>query len=108
MDADGHLSGYDWVKIFVGKLLQITHSQWIFRNMTLHDKNGGELRQREAQKMRTEAATFAQTNPMKLREQDHWLLELDGQNMPKGTVTTMTCVTSLLRPEQPFVPAREW
>ena len=70
MDAEGFLSGYDWVKIFIGKLLQMTHSRWIFRNMTLHDKNGGELRRREAQKTRTEAAMFAQTNPMELREQD--------------------------------------
>ena len=49
MDADGHLSGFDWVKGLITKVLQITHSQWIFRNMTLHDREGGELRRREAQ-----------------------------------------------------------
>ena len=27
MDADGYLSGYDWAKIFISKILQITHSQ---------------------------------------------------------------------------------
>ena len=84
MDADGYLSGYDWVKIFITKILQITHSQWIFRNMTLHDRNGGELRRREAQKMRSEAEHFAHMNPMDLKEQDRWLLELDGGKYIKG------------------------
>ena len=84
MDADGYLSGYDWVKIFISKILQITHSQWIFRNMTLHDRNGGELRRREAQKLRSEAERFAHMNPMDLKEQDRWLLELDGGKYIKG------------------------
>ena len=74
MDADGYLSGYDWVKIFISKILQITHSQWIFRNMTLHDCNGGELRRREAQKLRSEAERFAHMNPVDLKEQERWRL----------------------------------
>ena len=39
-DVSGHLNGRDWVKIFITKLLQMTHSQWLFRNITLHDKEG--------------------------------------------------------------------
>ena len=27
-----------WIKQFISKILHITHSQWIFRNFTLHDK----------------------------------------------------------------------
>ena len=84
MDAEGYLSGYDWVKIFISKILQITHLQWIFRNMTLHDRNGGELRRREAQKMRSEAERFAHMNPMELKEHDRWLLELDGEKHIRG------------------------
>ena len=84
MDAEGYLSGYDWVKTFISKILQITHSQWIFRNMTLHDCNGGELRRREAQNMRSEAECFAHMNPMDLKEQDCWLLELDGEKYIRG------------------------
>ena len=54
--------------------------------MTWHDKNGGELRRREAQKTRSEAALFAQTNPMELKEQDRWLLELNGGKYARGNV----------------------
>ena len=31
-----HLTGRDWVKGFVRQLLRISHSQWIYRNFTLH------------------------------------------------------------------------
>ena len=34
--------------------------------------------------MRAEAVAFAQTNPMDLRDQDRWLLELDGEKHVKG------------------------
>ena len=32
MDAE------QWTRQFISKILHITHSQWIFRNFTLHDK----------------------------------------------------------------------
>ncbi len=30
--SSSYLNGEDWTKQFISKLLQITHSQWIFRN----------------------------------------------------------------------------
>jgi hypothetical protein len=40
--------GLDWMKLFLLHLLQISHSQWIFRKFTLHDKQWGycQLKQR--------------------------------------------------------------
>ncbi len=32
------MTGNDWTKGFISHLLQMSHSQWIFRNYTLHDK----------------------------------------------------------------------
>ena len=32
------INGEQWVRQFISKILHITHSQWIFRNFTLHDK----------------------------------------------------------------------
>ena len=40
-DAEGPLNGRDWVKGLISKVLQITHSQWLYRNITFHDKQGG-------------------------------------------------------------------
>ena len=37
------LNGRDWVKSFISELLTISHTQWLFRNITLHDKRQGFL-----------------------------------------------------------------
>ena len=39
-----YLNGEDWVKKKISQVLQITHSQWICRNCSLHDKRSGYLR----------------------------------------------------------------
>jgi hypothetical protein len=36
-----YLNGSDWTKQFITKDLQITHSQWIYRNISLHNKHHG-------------------------------------------------------------------
>ena len=76
-DVSGHLNGKDWVRNFITKLLQITHSQWIFRNITLHDKRGGSLRRKKMEAMRSEAEILACTNPLLLPEESRFLLEMD-------------------------------
>ncbi len=36
--SSSYLNRADWTKGFILKLLHITHFQWIFRNISLHDK----------------------------------------------------------------------
>jgi hypothetical protein len=36
--SSSFLNGTVWTKQFITKILQITHSQWIYRNILLHDK----------------------------------------------------------------------
>ena len=36
-----------WTRQSISKILHITHSQWIFRNFALHDKQKGWLRRTE-------------------------------------------------------------
>jgi hypothetical protein len=35
--SSSYLNGSDWTKQFITKILQITHSQWIYQNISLHD-----------------------------------------------------------------------
>ena len=49
--SSSYLNGEDWTKQFISKLLQITHSQWIFRNFSLHDRTHGYLRNKKADKI---------------------------------------------------------
>jgi hypothetical protein len=41
--SDCRMTGADWMKHFIGKLLQTFHSQWLYRNFTLHDRTRGYL-----------------------------------------------------------------
>jgi hypothetical protein len=41
--SSSYLNGEDWTKQFISKILQIIHSQWIFQNISLHDKTHGYL-----------------------------------------------------------------
>jgi hypothetical protein len=42
--SNNFLNGSNWTKQFITKILQITHSQWIHRNISLHNKRQGYLR----------------------------------------------------------------
>ncbi len=65
-----HMTGEDWMKAFVSHLIQISHSQWIFCNFTLHDKQRGYL------SLLKQAAV--------LKEVD-WLLDTALEDIPAGS-----------------------
>ena len=39
--SDTRMTGRDWAKHFIGRILAITHSQWIYRNYILHERTRG-------------------------------------------------------------------
>ena len=45
--TQSHLNGDDWMKGLITQLLHISHSQWLFRNFTLHDTHCGYKRMKE-------------------------------------------------------------
>ncbi len=47
--SGGYLNRLDWTKQFISKILQITHAQWIYRNIFLHDKQQGYLRHKRSE-----------------------------------------------------------
>jgi hypothetical protein len=49
--SSSYLNGEEWTKqCMISKLLQITHSQWIFRNFSLHDKTHGYLQTKKSRR----------------------------------------------------------
>ena len=72
------MNGHDWTSKFVSKMLQITNSQWICRNTSLHDEEIGYLRRKEMKAMKFEAEEMACTNPADLPRGSRFLLEMDG------------------------------
>ncbi len=79
------LTGADWMKAFISHLLQISHSQWIFRNYTLHDKQRGYLRLRLRSKVLCKIHELLETPPSEVPPESQYLLELDHSAMYKAS-----------------------
>ncbi len=75
------LTGTDWMKAFISHLLQMSYSQWIFRNYTLHDKQRGYLRLRLRSDILREIHELLETPPSDVPPESQYLLELDHSSM---------------------------
>jgi hypothetical protein len=75
------LTGNDWMKAFISHIIQMSHSQWIFRNYTLHDKQRGYLRLRLCSDTLREINNLLETPPSEIPPQSQYLLELDHSSM---------------------------
>ena len=51
------------MKQFIKHVIQITHTQWIYRNFVLHDKKRGYLRLKERDKLLAKIETLMNTAP---------------------------------------------
>ncbi len=69
------LNGTDWAKQFISKILHILHSQWIFRNFSLHDKRNGYLHNKKAEKIALELESLAGLAPEDVPANSQFLLE---------------------------------
>ena len=79
------LTGADWMKMFISQLLQLSHSQWIFCNYTLHDKHQGYLRLRLHSETLWEIHALLKTSPSEVPPESQYLLELYHSAMYKAS-----------------------
>jgi len=75
------ITSADWMKTFISLLLQVSHSQWIFRNYTLHDKQRGYLHLRLRKEVLREIHELLETPPSEVPPECQYLLELDHSAM---------------------------
>jgi hypothetical protein len=61
--SSSYLNRYNWTKMFISKILQITHSQWIYRNNSLHDKKHGYLRNTQLEDLLQNIAALSDISP---------------------------------------------
>lgn len=76
------LNGHDWVKSFISELLNILHTQWLFHNITLHDKCQGFLAAIQKKGLTAEIAKLHNTPINDISPESKFLLdcELDELN----------------------------
>ncbi len=75
--SDCRMTGDNWMKHFIGKLLQISHLQWLYRNLTLHDKKRGYLRLQRRKEILKEVDHLLDMNTDDIPKESQYLLELD-------------------------------
>jgi hypothetical protein len=63
--------------VFISLLIQISHSQWIFRKYTLHEKQRGYLRLRLHSEVLCKIHELLETAPSDVPPESQYLLELD-------------------------------
>jgi hypothetical protein len=80
------MTGEDWMKAFVLHLIQISHSQWIFCNSTLHDKQRGYLSLLKRATVLKEVDWLLDTAPEDIPAGSQYLLELDYSALFKASL----------------------
>ena len=73
----------DWTKHFITKILQFTHSQWIYRNISLHDKCQGYLHNKRAEELMKEMESLADLAPEDVPEASRFLLKINFTELSK-------------------------
>ncbi len=79
--SSSYLNGEDWTKQFISKLLQITHSQWIYQNISLHDRQHGYLHAMNAAEIMQEIETLSNLAPKEVAKESCFLLQINFTNL---------------------------
>ena len=80
------LNSADWAKHLISKILHITHSQWIFRHFSLHDKRNGYLHKKKAEDISLELESLARLAPEDVPVNSRFLLEINFSNLIKSSL----------------------
>ena len=85
-----YLNGEDWAKKTISQVLQITHSQWIYRNFSLHDKRRGYLRRQDMKEMMVKIESLLDTRPDEVPAESKFLLEFDHEDLARSNIHDQT------------------
>ncbi len=71
------MNGDDWTRHFISRILQLSHSQWIFCNITLHDRSRGIIKLHKRRDVLLEVDRLMEVDPSELPQESKFLLEMD-------------------------------
>ena len=75
--SSSYLNGEDWTKQFISKILQITHSQWIFRNISFHNRKNGYLQNKTADELLQRINSLSEVSWGDLPKSSRFLLKIN-------------------------------
>ena len=79
--AQSKLNSDDWMKGLINRLLHISHSQWLFRNFTLHDAQHSYKRMKDKAEVQLCIAELNNTDPGRIPEHSKFLLEINTEKL---------------------------
>jgi hypothetical protein len=71
------LSIQNWCAGLVTRLMEVTHGQWLYRNMHVHDTLTGDIATRKKEDIRRELLDQIETGGVGLAEEDKYLLDIN-------------------------------
>jgi hypothetical protein len=74
--SSSYLNGADWTIQVITKILQITHSQWIYCNIFLHNKQQGYLHHKRVEEFYSKMLELSDLALNKVPETSRFLLEI--------------------------------
>ena len=77
-----------WVERLVIKLLEVTHGQWIFRNLMVHDSISGILVTKDKGELQLAIEQQKELGGDGLAEHDKWMLEVNLDDLERTTGET--------------------
>ena len=92
LEQESYLLGHEtrmtidtWMKGFIDQLLSLTHSQWIFRNITKHHSVNGTIQLEKRESVLKEIERQLEMGMGSLPEESRCLLEIDTTNLYRGS-----------------------
>jgi hypothetical protein len=70
-----------WIQMFISKVLQVSHSQWLFQNFTLHDSLAGYLKTEEKAHTAAMITVLMRTHPSTLPKESQFVLEFNTDSL---------------------------
>ncbi len=90
LSTGSRLNGDEWMQGFITRLLNISHSQWLLRNFTLHDRHYGFKRTKDRVEIILRIEELMQTDPNRIPEHSRFLLEIDPSHSPSSSFDTQS------------------
>ena len=77
----------DWCKQFIARLIKISHTQWVFRNLTLHDAHFGHLAMLRRAELARELEGLQALDPRDVPPESAFLLDFDPADLAESDIS---------------------
>ena len=77
----------DWCKQFIARLIKISHTQWVFRNLTLHDAQFGHLAMLRRAELARELEGLQALDPQDVPPESAFLLDFDPADLAESDIS---------------------